>query len=1408
MRRVLCTGGAVLGALCCLLVLAGASASASTLCSSNTSPCAGTEIKSNTELKATAGTVTFASSIGTVSCETSTLKGETTTNGGVGEVVKASFSSLTFEGNCHFAKTACTVTTVSLPTGPSFSGEGGNGTLSLGKGGELTIKCGVLFNCTYSLAVEFTLTGGGPAIAAVFEKELSKISGPLCPKTTVWTVQYEFLTPKPLYLVALPAVPAVYEAEESAGGGCNPGLGRTCTPPSSGSPSGGGCNSGPGTGCAAKGALGCNPATSRGGMPRCIVGDLINAATGNLAKEQTDLGPLGGRGPALGVTRSYNSQIAVTQTEAGAYGYGWSGPYSSYLTINGGAGTATVHHENGSTVVFYLIGGNYYPPLWSKATLKKSGENYIYTLPTQEQFKFNSSGQLTEQIDRHSNALTLTYKEGKLETVKDKAGRTLTFAYEGAQVKSVKDPMGHEVKYTYESGNLATVTLPGKTEASWKFKYDGSHRLTEAIDARGGATKNEYDASNRAKTQIDPLAYERKLEYKETEGVKETTITEPNGSKTLVKFNASGEPTEITRALGTELAQTSKYEYNASFELLKFTDANSHSTTYTYDLEGNKTSEKDANGNESTWTYNSTHDVLSETTPKGEKTTITRNASGDPETIKRPAPGSKTQEVKFKWAANGDLEEETDPLSGKTTFEYDTYGNRKAETDPAEDKTTWGYDTDGMQTSEVPPRGNEAGKTPADYETTTERDEQGRPKIVKEPEGHKAEFEYDAAGNLEVLTDANEHATTYVYDKANQLTEVEAANGDVSKTAYDSMGAVKSKTNGNAKTTEYKRNSLGQLTETIDPLERKATNEYDAAGNLKKAKDPEGRTITYTYDAGDRLEKVDYSDAGTADVTYSYGKDGEVTEMKDGTGTNKYSYDELDRLTKAENGNKEVVEYEYDLGNQVVKVIYPNSKSITRAYDSAGRLEKVTDWLGGETKFAYNRDSMLKSTTFPSASTNVDEYAYDKADQLEKTTMKKGEATLASIAYAHTNAGQLKWATQKELPGIEKPEYEYDERERLKAGAGTSFAYDAANNPTKLGTTELEYDAASQLKKAGTTKYTFNGLGQRTKAEPEGGTATTYGYDQAGNLISATKSGSIEDTYAYDGNGLRSSQKISGVKAQLTWDVSGGLPLLLYDGTRYYLYGPDGAPIEQIASEAPTYMHHDYLSSTRMLTDSEGKSTGKYTYTPYGAVEEHTGLASTPLGFAGQYRNESTGLLFADGGEYDPGTAQYLSVGSAGESYTHAGDDPVNGDSSGEQQQQPLQVWPPYRDWYPIGGGFYECHFEGRIYQSNGTHLWVRTGGTAANPQWQWVPWGPQTPAPTRPANAPSGDLSRPAIRPDSLNPPASSTPYLDSIFESRWGRPRIFPFPQNPRQPGSHGFGIGWEFDLPFRGRYNLGPP
>jgi RHS repeat-associated protein len=537
--------------------------------------------------------------------------------------------------------------------------------------------------------------------------------------------------------------------------------------------------------------------------------------------------------------------------------------------------------------------------------------------------------------------------------------------------------------------------------------------------------------------------------------------------------------------------------------------------------------------------------------------------------------------------------------------------------------------------------------------------------------GRSTEYVYDAAGNLESVTDPDGQKTTYAYDADNEQVKVEAPSGTVTETEYDDAGQVVSQTDGNKHVTKYVRNALEEVTEVIDSLGKKTTKEYDAAGNMTSLIDPEGRTASYGYDPANRLIEVKYSDGKTPTVKYEYDEDGNRTVMSDGTGTTTYTYDQLGRLTEAKDGHGDATKYEYDLANEQTKITYPNGKSITRAYNEAGRLEKVTDWSEHTTKFQYDPDGDLTATIFPSETTNEDKYAYNDADMMSEAKMLKGTETLASLTYARDNDGQLTATTSKGLPGVETFENMYDPDGRLTKAGSVAYEYDVANNPTKIGAGAYKYNDASQLETGPGTTYAYNELGERTKTTPGMGPATTYGYDEAGNLtaVERPKEGEtpkIEDAYGYNGEGLQVSQSISGTTNYLTWDPTEGLPLILGDGANSYIYGPGDMPIEQINNTTGTveYLHHDQQGSTRLLTGSTGKVEGTYTYTPYGAVQEHTGTATTPLGYDGQYTSTDTGLIYLRARSYDPGTAQFLSVdplvGQTHAPYNYADDNPLN----------------------------------------------------------------------------------------------------------------------------------------------------
>ncbi len=1031
-------------------------------------------------------------------------------------------------------------------------------------------------------------------------------------------------------------------------------------------------------------------------------GKTVNCATGDETAEQTDTA-IGGRGPGLNIIRSYDSQTAAeAQAEGkgvGLWGWGWTGPYEERLVFGKtelGQETATVEQQNGSGIVFYKNEkGEYEQGGWVQARLVKEGSNYVYTLPSQTKLEFNSEGKLVKETERNGNATTLTYNGSKqLEKVTDNTGRTLTFKYNGeGLVESIKDPLGHVVSYSYTSKGLSSVSIEGKVR--WEFGYTEAspHLLSSVVDGRKHTITLEYDGSHRVIKETI-AGHERKWKY----GTKETTITEPNGSETLDTFNTANEPTKIVQAKGTGAEKITEYEYSGTtYALTKMIDPNKHVTEYGYDEEGNRTSEKDPNGDERKWDYDKHHNVTKETTPEGETTTIKRNEAGEPEAIERPD-GAETQKTKYKYNAEGEVTEVTDPLGNATKYTYDAHGDKETETDPEGNERKWTYNEDSQETEETSPR---------KYVTKTERNDYGLPTKVTDPLSHVTEYKYDGNQNIEAETDGNKHTTKYEYNEENLPIKVTKPNGDTTETGYDTEGKKTSYTDGSKHTWEYKRNQLEQLTEEIDPLKKTWKRTYEPAGNLEKLEDPEKHTTEYAYDETSRLKKVKYSTGSPSEVTYEYNKDGKVTKMKDETGTTENTWDKLDRLTESKNGGGKKVKYEYNLGNLPVKITYPNGKSVTREYDKDNRLSKVTDWKSHATTFKYNADSKLTTTTFPAESEDKDEYAYNEADQMtEDKVLWKGTA-IAGAVYERDGDGQVTKTTQKWNEGKEPEEVTsvLDENNRLIEYNKHAYTYDKGNNPTKIeGEAGYTYNEADHLKESPTAKYKYNEDGQRTKLEPKNGEpATTYGYDQAGHLTSTerekgAKQTKVTEALKFDANGLTQESTINGSTYRAAWDTAEPLPIVLEYETSggeeeaAFIYGPENLPIEESFGLNAIYLHHDQQGSTRLVTYwQEGEIVGWKNYGPFGNVLEAAG-DPIPLAYDGQPADTETGLDWLGARRYDPNTAQFTSTDPAiavtNEPYEYGKSNPenvedVSGECGGTTQTLSSHWWERV-DWWEV----------------------------------------------------------------------------------------------------------------------------
>ncbi|HEY3772316.1 MAG TPA: DUF6531 domain-containing protein, partial [Solirubrobacteraceae bacterium] len=202
-----------------------------------------------------------------------------------------------------------------------------------------------------------------------------------------------------------------------------------------------------------------------------MCGDPVVCSSGDQTEQQTDLN-VSGTGGEMDLTRTYNSQLAVSQAAdnaPSAFGYGWTGPFDEHLTIDDGAGTATVQNENGSTVTFTInADGSFSPPPSAQATLTQDPSGaYDYVLPDQTTVVFNAAGNILSSTDR--------------------IGQTTSFSYNtDGQMTQMTAPSGRAINFSYNAqGLVATATDPSGMVVS--YSYDGSDNLTQVADTPNGS---------------------------------------------------------------------------------------------------------------------------------------------------------------------------------------------------------------------------------------------------------------------------------------------------------------------------------------------------------------------------------------------------------------------------------------------------------------------------------------------------------------------------------------------------------------------------------------------------------------------------------------------------------------------------------------------------------------------------------------------------------------------------------------------------------------------------------------------------------------------------------------------------------------------------------------------------------
>jgi RHS repeat-associated protein len=574
----------------------------------------------------------------------------------------------------------------------------------------------------------------------------------------------------------------------------------------------------------------------------------------------------------------------------------------------------------------------------------------------------------------------------------------------------------------------------------------------------------------------------------------------------------------------------------------------------------------------------------------------------------------------------------SDCTGNETLLEYDTRGNIVEITDPrfasaGTPVTTLAYDLGGRLLSVT----NELG-----HVTEYTYDSRNAVLTVEDNLGNVTEYDYDAKGNLTNITDANLNTTTYVYDDADRLVEVIDALSQSTEYGYDGNDNLTAVENAKENTTTYAYDALNRLIEVSDPLSRETTYTYDAAGNLVTRTDARGLVTDYAYDSLNRLTNIDYSGSTTPDVNFTYDAVGNRLSMADGTGTTSYAYDALNRLTEVTFPGSRTVGYQYDNAGNRSRIVYPEgTRDVDYTYDQAGRMLTVTDWLSNVTQYTYNDAGYLTLTELPNGVTA--EYGYDTADRLTSVANEGPGGVLSSFTYTLDDVGNR---TQVVTPeGTES--YTYDDLYRLTGvtypdSTSESFSYDAVGNRTATAVLAYTYDDADQMLTAGSTSFDYDNNGNQVERGSD-----TLSYDHENRVVSGMF-GSTSVSMAYDGDGLRQALTEGSQTNDFVWDVASGLPVILEDDSRAYVYGLD--LISSVdGSNVETYYSHDGLGSVANLTNENGQTTVTYTFNAFGETKSSTGTADNAWQFTGEWKDATTDLYYLRARYLDPTSGRFLS---------------------------------------------------------------------------------------------------------------------------------------------------------------------
>jgi YD repeat-containing protein len=522
----------------------------------------------------------------------------------------------------------------------------------------------------------------------------------------------------------------------------------------------------------------------------------------------------------------------------------------------------------------------------------------------------NAAGQVAKVKDAHNHETTYTYSWGvRANTVtpllttsrainpdgtvdSENVGTLQTrYVYDvGGRLRRVRPPSYPAVnEIVYEYDDVTTYFFrTSRGSAQTEELMDGLGRVMSTSTNAGVKTSVERDACGRVTFASAPFTGSAP-----TRGTTTTydalgrpkTVTAPGTPTSVTTYTYTGADVSVLDAEG----RTTSYDYAAfsgpgDERLMRVTDATGTQTNYQYDVLGNLTRvDGPGPGPARVWVYNTRGELQSETQPESGTTSYVYDNAGRLSSVTNAA----SQVMTMSYDANDRLTGRDAPgTASDVTITYDTLGRVQQQTIDGV-ATTFGYDTAGRPSSRTD------GIHPAMvFSSSYGYDANDNPTTITYPSGRQVTYQYDTAFRLTgVLNNGASYGHTFVYDGSGRLQSFYT--GTVGHTTvFDDRDRPSEVAAGPG---------IGHL---------RLLYEYDKVSNVKTITDQRAgapQTVqNYTYDV---LNRMKTANGPWGAITWNYDPAGNrISEIR--AATTVYNYDSVtNRLTGTTGGTQESFTY-------------------------------------------------------------------------------------------------------------------------------------------------------------------------------------------------------------------------------------------------------------------------------------------------------------------------------------------------------------------------------------------------------------------------------------------------------------------------------------------------------------------